>query len=138
MKRILTLLLVILLVLSGISSASAATADPVQPRFVYINSTAVDLVINENTGIANCYARCTANTGMTVKIIGTLQQYKNGRWNDVKSWTLICTQVASMDKQWAVYSGYQYRFYVAFEIYNSLGTLLETHTSSKSYYYPGT
>lgn len=137
MKRTLTLLLVCALLLALASPVSAATAEPIQLRFAYINSTTVTFDINENTGVASCYAVCTADPGVTVKIIGTLQQYKNGTWNDVKSWTLICMQVAVMDKQWAVYSGYQYRFYVKFEIYNAMDTLLETHTSSASYYYPG-
>ena len=138
MKRILTLLLISALLLSLATPVSAATVAPVQPRFAYINATTVGLEIDTDTGIAGCYAECTADVGVTVKIVGTLQQYKNGGWNDVKSWTNICTQIARIDKQWAVYSGYQYRFYVTFEIYNSLGTLLETHNSSRTYYDPGT
>ena len=136
MKRFLALLLVIALFLALPSPVSAATAEPIQPRFAYINSTHVSLTVNESTGIANCYTTCTADKGTVVKIIGTLQRYEGMGWSDVKSWTLICTQVAVMDKQWAVYSGYLYKFSVRFEIYNAMDTLLETHTSSDTYYYP--
>ena len=138
MKRFLTLLLVCAMFLALASPISAATAEPVQPRFAYINSTYVNLTINETTGIANCYSECTANSGVSIVSIGTLQQYTDGAWNDVKSWTGVGSRYAIIDKNWAVYSGYQYRFFVTFKIYNSSGILLESHTSSDSYYYPGT
>lgn len=136
MKRFLALLLVIALFLVLPSSVSAATADPVQPRFAYINSTYVNLTIEESSGTANCYAVCTADQGVVVKIVGTLQRYEGMGWSDVRSWTLFCMQAAVMDKQWSVDSGYLYKFSVRFEIYNSMDTLLETHTSSDTYYYP--
>lgn len=138
MKRILPLLLVVALFLALASPTSAATVDPVQPCFIYIDAVDLQLLINENTGIAYCQATCDAGSGVTIVLTGILQQYKNGRWNDVKSWVSTGSMFVSISKQWAVYSGYQYRFNVTAKIYNSSGTLLESDTSSVSYYYPGT
>lgn len=138
MKRILTSLLTIALLLAIATPVFAVAADPVQPRFAYINAIDIAFEINESTGIAYCQTDCSANTGVSIVINGTLQQYKNGGWNDVKSWVAVGSRYVSMDKQWAVYSGYQYRFSITVKIYNSAGTLLESHSTSKSYYYPGT
>lgn len=129
MKRILSLFLVCTLLLSLALPVSAAVIDPVQPCFAYIRSTYVSVSVNQSMGIANCYADCSANSGVTIVISGTLQQNKNNEWEDVKSWVRTGSGFVSLDKQWAVYSGYQYRLYVTYKIYNSAGILLESHTS---------
>lgn len=138
MKRILAFLLASTLLLALPLPTSAAVVEPVQPCFTYINSTYINFLIDETTGIAGCTAQCTANTGLTVLISGTLQQFINGDWEDVKSWVSTGTTYATLGKQWAVYSGYMYKFKATYKIYNSKGVLLETHTASKTYYYPGT
>lgn len=138
MKRILTLLLVSALLFALAAPASAATVEPAQPYFNYIRIASIDFSIDESTGIAYCFADCSANTGVSIVINGTLQQYEEGDWTGVKSWVNVGSGYVAMDKQRAVYSGEHYRFYVTYKIYNTAGTLLESHTASKSYYYPGT
>lgn len=138
MKRLITLLLVGALLVALTFSVSAAVVEPVSPAFAYISTTIVTFKINENTGVANCCAKCITYGNETIVINGTLQQYKNGGWNDVKSWVTVGSGVGTMNKQWAVSSGYQYQFCVTFKIYNSSGSLLESHSESESYYYPGT
>lgn len=62
--------------------------------------------------IACCYARCSANSGVTIEIVGTLQQYKNGAWSTLATWSTSGSFVVTLDKQRAVYSGYKYRFHL--------------------------
>lgn len=138
MKRILTLLIAIILLLSVASSASAAIVEPVQPQFTYIRLLDKRLSINENDGTATCYADCSVNTGLTIVINGTLRQYKDGDWVDLKSWVSVGSRFASMENSWKVSSGYLYRFSVTYKVYNSSGILLESHSAFDSYVYPGT
>lgn len=135
MKRFISILLVSALLVALAVSASAAVVDPVEPCFNYIRSDALTFRVDESTGIAYCYARCTASSGMTIKIVGTLQQYKNGGWSNVNSWTSIGTTFITLDKQWAVYNGYQYRFYARFYIYDSDGNFLESDFQVRTYDY---
>lgn len=136
MKRLFSLLLASILFCTAIFPASAAVSDPVEPCFDYIRSTAETFTIDETTGIAYCYARCyTGREDVTIKIIGTLQQYNSGTWNYINSWTQTGTLYAIMDRQWAVYSGYIYRFFVHVYIYDTEGNLLETDTLSRTYNY---
>ncbi len=138
MKRILTLLLVIVLFVSLAASASAATVEPVQPLFTYIHLYNVDLSIDESAGAASCFADCLIDTGLTIVINGTLRQYKDGNWVDLKSWVSVGSRFASMENSWIVNSGYLYRFSVSYKVYNSSGILLESHSAFDSYVYPGT
>lgn len=135
MKRFLCLLLVSSLLFLLAAPTSAAVVDPVEPCFNYIRSDAITFRIDESTGIAYCYARCSANGGVTIKIVGTLQQYINGGWSSISSWTSIGTSFITLDKARSVYSGYQYRFYARFYIYDSNGNFLESDFQAKTYDY---
>ena len=135
MKRIVTLLLLAALLCCLMAPASAAVIDPIEPYFQKIISTYVDFSINESTGIANCYARCIAQDGVTIKIVGTLQQYTNGSWVYVTSWSTTGTGVVVLDKQYAVYSGYKYRFIARFYIYDANGSFVESDMLSRIYDY---
>lgn len=138
MKRILTLLLISALLMTLAAPVSAAVVEPAQPHFTYIHLLDKRISIDENNETAVCYANCTVDTGLTIVINGTLQQYKNGNWIDLKSWVTVGSRYASMDKSWTVSSGYLYRFSVTYKVYNSSGVLLESHSASASCFYPGT
>lgn len=135
MKRAISLLLLLALSFALIVPASAAVAEPVQPRYTHLGITSGSLTINENTGIAYCIARCTAVNGVTIEITGKLQQWKNGAWNTLKTWTESGTILVTLDKQWAVVSGYQYRFFITYTVRDSSGTVLEVDTQSHTYVY---
>lgn len=85
--------------------------------------------------IANCYARCVAEKGVTIKIVGTLQQYTNGSWVYVTSWTETGATVVILDKTHPVASGYKYRFIARFYIYDSNGSFVESDILSRIYDY---
>lgn len=134
MKRITALLLVVVLLCALVPSASAAAIKPDSPCFQYIHSTAVIFLVDEN-GIACCTARCIADSDVTIKIIGTLQQYKNGAWSTLATWSTSGSRLVTLDKQRAVYSGYKYRFTGKFYIYDSEGSLLESDSITRTYNY---
>ena len=135
MKKIVCLLLVTVLLCSAILPASAAVVDPIAPQYKRIVSLALRLSIDESTGIASCYARCLADSDVTIKIKGTLQQYSNGSWVYVNSWTKSGVRLVVLDEKWAVYSGYKYRFVATYSVYGSDGGFIESDTMSQIYDY---
>jgi len=132
MKRILSFVLVITLLTVLASPVVAVETDSgISPRFTYISKVTTGLTIS-NAGVATCTANgCAPGVG-SVKIICRLQQYKNGAWTTIRTWTGTGTNIASIAKTVAVYSGYTYRTYTSFYAYNSAGSLLETATCYSS------
>ena len=127
MKKVIPLLLVvILLALWVLPVTTLALEEGASPRFDYISRVSTNVSINKNTGIATCTATCWAPTAASVKLVCRLQQYKNGTWSTVKTWSDTGTQQAGLAKQRAVYSGYTYRTYTSCYAYNAAGTLIET------------
>ena len=138
MRRILIVMLAIALLLASVLPCMAAESNTpvVVPRYTHITANAVDLDINKTTGVANCYASCYTVGNYTVKVECKLQRYQGGLYSTIKTWTDSGDSLACVDEYWAVYSGYQYRVYAIFYVYNSAGKLLESATSSASYNYP--
>lgn len=138
MRKILAAILAImLLAMSALPCFAAAAEEPaVSPRYTYIAKNYVDLMINETTGIAECVASCYTAESYTVEVQCKLQRYENHFWVTEKSWTSFGHQYASICRDWAVYSGYTYRVYATFNIRDSADNILESETSSVSYYYP--
>ncbi len=138
MRRILTGILAIALLMMSILPCFAAEVETpvISPRYTHIHHNVVDLDINTTTGVANCYATCYAPGNYTVKVECKLQRYQGGFYSTIKTWTNSDDELATVDKYWAVYSGYQYRVYAIFYVYDSAGKLLESATSSASYNYP--
>lgn len=135
MKRIISILLLCALLFGAVLPVSAAAIDPIAPQFKKIISTTISLEIDKKTGIASCYASCIAESDVTIKIIGTLQQYTNGSWTYVTSWTKTGTRTVTLDKQYTVDSGYKYRFIARFYIYDSNGSFVESDILSRIYDY---
>lgn len=138
MRRILTAMLAIILLMVSVLPCFAAEIDTsvVTPRYTHIHNNKVDLDINTTTGIATCFASCFTMGDYTVKVECKLQRYQGGFYSTIKTWTNSGSQYASVNQQWAVYSGYTYRVYAIFYVYDSAGNLLESATSSASYNYP--
>ena len=138
MKRIITLLLVIAMLSALAVPALAAVPESaaVSPRYAYIQTNNVNLTINQNTGVATCTSSCYATSGYTIKIECKLQRYTGSSWITLKVWTASADRYASLSGTYTVASGYTYRVYTTFRIYNSAGTLLETGTNSKSVTFP--
>ena len=138
MRRILTVILAIVLLATSALPCFAAEASTsvVGPRYTHINTNSVDLDINKTTGVANCFASCYAMGDYTVKVECKLQRYQGGFYSTIKTWTNSGSEYASVNQYWAVYSGYTYRVYAIFYVYDTAGNLLESATSSASYNYP--
>lgn len=138
MRRILTAILAIILLITSAPFCFAAEVETpvITPRYTHIHNNAVDLDINTTTGIAECFASCYAPGNYTVKVECKLQRYQGGFYSTIKTWTNSGSEYASVYQNWAVYSGYTYRVYAIFYVYNSAGKLLESATSSASYNYP--
>lgn len=131
MKRIICLLLVFVLSCASILPVSAAEDPGIAPCFTYIHSTATSLTIDARTRIANCYAKCqTYSDNLTIKIVGTLQQY-DSKWTNVYSWTVTGSGgIVILDRLRAVPKGYNYRLVANYYIYNSAGTFLESSVAT--------
>lgn len=138
MKRVLTALLIMAMMLSLSMSCLAAQPDDyaVSPRYTHISTNKVGLTINETTGVASVSSYCYTVGQYTVGVECRLQRYTGSFWSTVKTWSASGTRYASVNENWAVYSGYTYRAYVIFTVRDSAGNLLESATSSDSYVYP--
>lgn len=137
MKKIFAIILATVLFVLMVTPVYAALPDPpITPQYNYIDTYSVGLSIDKSTGIASCSASCYTTTNNTVKIEYDLERYMGSYWATVKTWTSSGTSYASLNKSWAVYSGYTYRGFATYSIYNSAGNLLETGSASKSYAYP--
>lgn len=137
MKRLVCLLLVSVLLCAAILPASAANKETVSPCFTYIYSTKTTFSIDTTTGVAHCYAKCSAASGVTIKIIGTLQRSTASGWEDVCSWTVSGTSLVTLNKTRTVPRGYNYRFVAKYYIIHTLATaVLESTTETRYYNYP--
>lgn len=138
MKRIFaTILAFVMMAVTAVPAFAAVPGDTVvSPQYTYIQSNYANLTINESTGVATCTSSCYATSVYTVSIECKLQRYTGTSWSTVKTWTTSANRYANISQTWTVPSGYTYRVYSTYRIYNSSGTLLETGTNSKSYAYP--
>lgn len=140
MKRKLCSIISLILILSSLLILPASAADTeeeitVTPRYVNIALMNASGKIDSNA-LAYCYGYVeTANTSYTINLSMSLQRYKNGEWNNVKTWTTSGTGTAEMGKYWYVTSGYYYRTGVTATVYTSGGSYVESATTySQSYY----
>lgn len=138
MKRIFSLALALVLFVSAFTPCLAAQGEgpSVMPCSMYITTYTLDFDINTSTGVTTSYADCTLAQNYEVQIVCELQRYNNSKWNTIKTWTSSGMIVASLNKTLAVPSGYTYRAYFTFKVYNNSGTMLESVSNSKSVYYP--
>ena len=139
MKRIISVFLVVLLVSSSISYASAAMADVAVPLYSYTNSVSASLpTINPSTGIAVCTSKVLASSYVPVKVVCELQKYTSDGWTTIKSWEETGSLQASLQKYYAVYTGYWYRVKTTGYVYSNDYVLMETTTAiSPEQFYSG-
>ena len=89
MRKFLCVLLAIALVSSFAVPCFAATTDDntIMPRYAYFELLAVDLSIDESTGISRSIATCYALSGYTVEVVCKLQRERTNGWTTLKTWT---------------------------------------------------
>ena len=138
MKRIISLLLAVFMAFSFAISVSAEALEqtPVMPRYTYIASTLVNITIDETTNVTTSNAFVCTYADYEVQITCKLQRYNNSKWNTVKTWTTSGVRYADLQKDWAVPSGYTYRTYATFSVYDSNGNLVESVSNYDSEYFP--
>lgn len=138
MKRVYSFILAFVLLSLMVTPCLAVEQDTaaVTPRYAFIAANSVSFSINENTNVTTSHVYCCTYNGYEVQIVCKLQRYNNSKWNTIKTWTASGMEDASLTKNWAVASGYTYRAYATFYIYDSSGSLVETATNSKSAYFP--
>lgn len=137
MKRVSMFLMVLLLLCAIAPCGFAAQADEVQPLWTYVTKVGATIDISD-AGVAKVKATGEANTKGVTKttITASLQQLKNGTWQEVKSWTASSssTRASISEKSWAVNHGYSYRVVATAKAYNG-ATLLEQGSHTQSYGY---
>ena len=139
MKRIISFLLAVVMTFAFAFSVSADKQEQttIVPRYAYIAATLVDINIDESTNVTLNEAYFdTYDRTLEVQIELKLQRYNNSKWNTVKTWTASGIGEAEVYERWAVPSGYTYRDYVTFKVYDSNGNLIESVTRSDSQYFP--
>ena len=81
----------------------------IQPRFTNINVFSNYFDISSN-GKASVTVYLNARNVDKVKVVAYLQQYKNGSWSTIKSWSETRDGTSSgIGKNYYVVSGYSYR-----------------------------
>ncbi len=139
MKKVLSLTLVCLLLIigSGLSSISASAADSVPvPYMLYIANSSCDLYIS-SSGTATVDATIVGYQGTTTKvdITANLQQYKNGSWVTLKTFTSTsATYRADLSETYNVSTGYSYRIQATVKAYSGSASETQTMTSSVAKY----
>ncbi len=126
-------------VLLGLSLISANAAEfekeIITPKFTYIDSFYNDFEISDS-GKASVSSYLSVDNSNQVKITGYLQQFKDGSWMTVKSWSNTSSgNDVVLKKDWTVASGYTYR-YVSYGYVYVDGSVVEStrNESSKIYY----
>lgn len=138
MKRVYSLLLAVVMLSIMITPCLAVEnkASAITPRYAYIATNFVDFSINQSTNVTTSNVYCCTHDNYEIQITCKLQRYNNSKWNTIKTWTTSGMEDVSLTKSWAVASGYTYRAYATFYIYDSDGILLETASNSNSKYFP--
>lgn len=98
------------------------------PYMDYINDATVGLKITSD-GEAQVRSLIVGYSSLVdkVKIEATLQQYKNGRWIDLKTWSKsYSSHKGNLGETYQVSKGYSYRVVTTFTVYD--GSKTETYT----------
>jgi hypothetical protein len=107
----------------------------VQPRFTNISifQTGFDI---SSTGKASVNVYLTAQNVDSVKVDASLQQYKNGAWTTIKSWTNTTAGTnAGLSGTYYVATGYSYRIVSNGFVYKGSKMIETTTYTSVSKYY---
>lgn len=108
----------------------------VAPYMDYINDATVGLKIT-SSGEAQVRSSIVgySSTVDKVKIEATLQQYKNGSWTDLKTWTKsFSSYKGNLGETYQVSKGYSYRVVTKFTAYSGSKSETQTVTGSETKY----
>ncbi len=135
-RKILSIMLILVLLVSIPVSGQAAELTMIQPRYTYIRYFDRDLTIDPSTGIADCYAKITANTNYPVEVVCQLEVYWGGEWMALRTWTDTGNGTAVISETYNAAHGFNYRIDVTAYVYDSNGNRLEVTGGITECYYP--
>lgn len=142
-KKLIATLLAGMSILSVSMPVQAAELDSkvteiVEPRYEAVTRVASSIVVNTYTVSPSCSYRLKSLTDYDYELTMTLEKSSNKvSWDEVTSWSETPTSLlGSMDKTYAVYSGYYYRTVTTIDVYTKSGAYVETAeaTSAAVYY----
>jgi hypothetical protein len=104
------------------------------PQYTYIND--ISSTTSVSNGTAKVYARLTGVSSVTKIVISTeLQQYRNGSWFSMETWTRTFSgNAATLSESSSVNSGYRYRTVSTFDVYAGSSHEAATKTSNEVSY----
>ena len=135
-RKILSIMLILVLLVSIPVSGQAAELSVVQPRYTYIVEFNRDLTINTSTGVADCYAKITANANYPVEVVCRFEVYWGGEWMTLRTWTDTGNMMAVISETYDAPDGFNYRIDVTAYVYDSNGNRLEVTGGITECYYP--
>ena len=107
----------------------------VQPYWTEISMFSNNFDIS-TSGLATVESLLYAYDVDEIKIVAKLQQYKNGSWTTIKSWTETSDDIyCAIGETWYVASGYSYRLVSTGTVYENGSQVEQTSYTSPSYYY---
>ena len=127
--------IIIAMVLTIAAVLSCAAAVEIAPRWTYVTEVRGTITISSSgTATVSAFGSAWTKNVDNVKLITSLQQNKNGKWETLHSWTVDSNSRTSSltDSTWPVSHGYSYRLYVSLDAYQG-STLLESGSFTKDY-----
>lgn len=135
MKKVLSAILVIMTLCVLVTPASAATIDPIDPQYDHISSIYALIHIDESSGLATCGGEVNAKMMTPVKVVVQLQQYKDGKWKTLETWSNTGMCFAEETGFLYVLKGYTYRTKVTGFIYDENENIIESASGTDQQYY---
>ncbi|MGI5901486.1 MAG: hypothetical protein ACOX7U_03295 [Desulfitobacteriia bacterium] len=134
---LLVAILAFLLPMQALAAEGPAIDDPIKPSWIAIDAYYNHFSINKY-GLAKLGTSVECNPNVNkIEITQKLQQYTNGRWVTIKSWTEVHLDscIAIMERQWFVSRNYNYRMTSSASVYID-GTYIEyvSYTSPVHWY----
>ena len=137
MKKLGAALLTVILLCTMAAGAFSAKAYDIQPMWDYLTRITGTIDIAPNgTATITADGRAVHSSVTTTALNASLQQLKNGSWQELKSWSTTAsgTSVKLSSKNWAVAHGYSYRLVVTVTAYQG-SKALESASYTKDYGY---
>lgn len=122
MRKIAALCLAMLMIMAVAVPTMAST---VMPRYTYVDSIMSRITANTFWGIVTCEGELIAKDNRPVKITVKLQQYNNGTWTTIKSWSATDNFSVYLSKSYAVARDYRYRAMVEGFVYDEDNYVVE-------------
>lgn len=107
----------------------------ISPRMDYISRASASIYISKGEAIVSCSAYGYQGITTSVKIDAKLQQYKNGKWVSIDTFSKESNSYrVSIDEKSSITKGYKYRVQATVKAYSGSKVETRTITSSEANY----